>query len=87
LDHAIDLLERIVGVNPESVNDLSSLGTTHCEKARALASLRRPNEAAESFQKGVACYENLVLLAPTHARYRRELAGFRQELERVQKKD
>jgi len=86
-DPAIALLDRIVRVNPEGINDLSALGMTHCERARALASLAQPDDATAAYQKAIASHEKLVPLAPSVKRYQTELASFRQELERVQKKD
>jgi serine/threonine protein kinase len=86
-DLAIALLDRLVGVNPKGVNDLSALGMTHCERARALASLDQPDDAAAAYQKAIASHEKLVPMAPSVKRYERELVSFRQELARVQKKD
>ena len=51
------------------------------------ASQGRPHDAAAAYQQAIASHEKLVRLAPSVKRYEQELAGFRQESERVQKKD
>jgi serine/threonine protein kinase/tetratricopeptide (TPR) repeat protein len=86
-DAAIALLDRMARVNPTGVNDLSALAMTYCEKGRVLASLDHPDDAAAAYQQAIACHEKVIGLAPSVKRYQRELALFRQELERVQRKN
>jgi tetratricopeptide (TPR) repeat protein len=84
-DESILLFEKLVGTNPEGINDLSALGMAYAEKGRALVGLKRSDEAVAQYEKAVAAHKRLVRLAPSIQRYQRELEGFRQEMERAQK--
>ena len=83
-DESIRLFEKLVGTNPEGIDDLSALGMAYAEKARALFGLKRSDEAVAQYEKAVAAHKRLVRLAPAIERYQRELDGFRQEMERAQ---
>jgi eukaryotic-like serine/threonine-protein kinase len=84
-EEAIVLLEKLVGTNPQGINDLGTLGTAYAEKGRVLVALKRSAEAVAPFEKAVASHKRLVRLAPSIERYQRELDAYRQEMERAQK--
>jgi tetratricopeptide (TPR) repeat protein len=84
VEETIVLLEKLVGINPQGIFNLSALGGAYAEKGRTLVALKRSAEAVAPYEKAVASHKRLVRLAPSIERYQRELEGFRQELERSQ---
>src|SRR5439155_3904431 len=84
-EESIVLLEKLVGTNPQAINELSALGMAYAEKGRALVALKRSDEAVAPYEKAVASHKRLVRLAPSIERYQRELEVFRQEMARAQK--
>ena len=79
------LLEKLVGTNPEGLNDLGALALAYAEKGRALVALKRSAEAVAPYEKAVASQKRLVRLAPSIQRHQRGLEVFQQEMERAQK--
>jgi tetratricopeptide (TPR) repeat protein len=85
IEEGIVLLEKLVGTNPEGLNNLSALGAAYAEKGRVLVALKRNAEAVAPYEKAMASQKRLVRLAPSIERYQRDLDLFRQEMERAQK--
>jgi WD40 repeat protein/tetratricopeptide (TPR) repeat protein len=86
LDRAIVLHDRLLRLNPSSLSDLSSLGAAHYLRGRVLAALGRNDEGLAAFQSCISNHERLVQLAPAVPGYRRELAQYLGEMNRLQKR-
>jgi len=82
-EESIVLLEKLVGTNPQGINELNTLGVAYAEKGRVLVALKRSDEAVAPYEKAVASHKRLVRLAPSIERYQQELEVFRQEMEQA----